>query len=258
MEKENYEFLEYVLRTTIPVRIIDKNNSKINLDIGSGFFLEYRGKKFFITVEHISKTDGVYAIVTGNTINKNDAELIRFEKLNIPKKVFLNNEESVEKLFEILHDKELSKNLKSEDIASIQLTNIPNCIQRELKFNNDSALESCSKIVIKSTLDYILSKNDVFGFSGRILMYGTDDKFTDQIIVNMEHEFSHNGWEIFKLDKPIERKEDFQGCSGAPILNKKKDLVGVVLRGNEGEQELLALSVKKLKLILDHTYFNQE
>ena len=74
---------------------------------------------------------------------------------------------------------------------------------------------------------------------------------TEKYIAGMKYLKEFGDFYIFELPEIIKDKSDFQGCSGAPILNQNGKLISLVTSGCTGTNRLLGINLKRYKVVVD-------
>jgi len=59
---------------------------------------------------------------------------------------------------------------------------------------------------------------------------------------------------IFELPTPHPGHEHFQGCSGAPIIDKEGNTVALVCKGDIATNRIYGISLKRYQVAIDATY----
>ncbi len=98
---------------------------------------------------------------------------------------------------------------------------------------------------------------EFYGFSGRVKpeMHGTSAFFTHPLVwIGMTFLRQEQEYLIFKLPGKHPGHENFQGCSGSPIVDTKMNVVALVCDGDETEGTIRGVSVARYATTLASLY----
>ncbi len=96
-------------------------------------------------------------------------------------------------------------------------------------------------------------KQHLYGLSGRIKQDFRNGTLysTPTLKLDLEYKSTIGNYHIFTVPEIITDISDYQGCSGAPILNDEGKLVGLAAEVREGSKILRAFSIDKCRELLD-------
>lgn len=114
------------------------------------------------------------------------------------------------------------------------------------------------RTVFTSSLDNLPSKNELYAFSGRIMPSFIKDADTLAVehhtFPGLKYERTENECHVFKIPVPHPGHEKFQGCSGAPIIDTKRNVVALVCSGNRENNEIYGVSLQRYKSVIEIAY----
>ena len=99
--------------------------------------------------------------------------------------------------------------------------------------------------------------NEVYGFAGQVMpeMHGTSALVTEtQVCHGLKFIGTESDYHVFELPFPHPGHERFRGCSGAPIIDTKGNVVALVCHGDIERNAIFGISLNKYKIALDVTY----
>ena len=75
-----------------------------------------------------------------------------------------------------------------------------------------------------------------------------------RIYTDLKYKEKQEDYYVFELPYEHPGDEHFQGCSGAPIIDTKGNVVALVCSGDEDTNLIYGISLKKFKVAIDATY----
>lgn len=248
-------YFEALLRTALHIRMADRSSpEKTPRGYGTGFLLEYRNLNLFVTVEHLNKCGGQHFVESGKIVGGLQ-ELLPIPTLNHAGFATIDPSGDPAELAEKIRDGSIIGDLDKLDVGFTEVANIPPLFQREIQVTEKVKIELGPKAMLMSSLEPTLDQHESFGFAGRVAAKDGGDALQDKIVTGLRSPTVNGRWTIFKLPRPIGSAAEFQGCSGAPILDSQGQLSGIVVGGRKGEDSLYAFNVRTLKYLIDLTYF---
>jgi hypothetical protein len=176
--------------------------------------VDYRGRRWVLTVAHIPDDNGRWAIEMGFVDGKG-AKVYVLGDVNYLGLGNLNAKTAV------------------LDAAYV---NVPNDLQPLYQPTNEQGLivKSVPRIIFQPDLCYVPKPNRIYGFSGNILAYRAEYFGTAQFstelayYTNLKLVGEDEQFYFFKLPFTHPGHEFFEGTSGSPICDAKNNIAGLV------------------------------
>jgi len=98
------------------------------------------------------------------------------------------------------------------------------------------------------------SKDERYGFYGKIMpeYEGITLKMTPSFKHSLKFHRAQDHFYIFLAPKIITKKEDYEGCSGAPILDSQGRIVALACAVRTGSTMIYGFSIQECKKLLDY------
>ncbi|MBR3675523.1 MAG: hypothetical protein IKN71_00095 [Alphaproteobacteria bacterium] len=276
--EEEYNSIQKAALASVPLNKVDHNH--LPCGIASGFFLKYKNHMFFLTAQHIYEGDleekkGRWGIICNWDILR--GTLIK----PLGQMGFLLSGHFTKKMARALVSPKAINILKANGCMEIDLAyKLTNFIQTEIKLSNDGSniLLKEKRLPLEDNLDVDVDKNETYTFSGYVKPYEKVDVLKKY---NVENCYFHvvtpvcffglkytgnkvnlktGEMLIFEMQDYVE-DEYIKGCSGAPILDSKGNLIALVserhevkankYRGTQKKTLIYGLNLKKYKIALD-------
>ncbi len=223
------KWLHFIQSSGIQLRKLDSKG--LPCPIGSGCLIDFGGRRFILTVFHVTKQSRKWCAQI-----KYDDEI---EKIEV---YFL-------KQFNYLADFDYDNNkIQEVEFAFVEVNpklecyfHHRNCLGETLEFRPRSIFND--KDIVEPNFE------ELYGFAGDIMpaildrgeTFVTDHHtYTGLKYVRTEGDFL-----CFKLPVEHPGHEYFQGCSGAPIVDTRKNLVSLVSWGSIEKNEVYGINLTK-------------
>ena len=233
MNKSDYE--QYVKLSSIPLRKIDR--SLMPIAIASGCLIDYEGKRIMLAVQHATGDMGDWAAEI-RFEPKKGTKLYRLGAMHFLKSLNINDMVTKDVDFSYV-------SVPSDFVSYFQ----------EIEPNGNIVSET-SRVICSQSIDQEPDKTELFGFSGQVMPKRSGQFFLThhRTYLGLKYLRQEEDYYVFKL--PIEHPghEHFQGCSGAPIIDKKGNTVALVCWGDDRKNLIYGISIKKYKIAIDITY----
>lgn len=238
----NVDFAKY----SIPTILYDPNDNNRPIGIGSCCVVQYKTRQFYFTVGHVA-SPCTWGIDTG------------YEELKGVRITSAGSPFSFSKIITNVSDQnELLRHLDHFQNATPQYGWNPTGMT-----DNDFAfarykiaipLTEMGKEIIDTDLETMPNDEDEYGFFGLVRreLVGENLNRTEKLETGLKFVGKEGNYFRFKPHGSIKEDLDYQGCSGAPILDQKGHLVGLVKGGRKEEGIIIGTPTSGInKLMID-------
>ncbi|HTD99031.1 MAG TPA: hypothetical protein VK668_07070 [Mucilaginibacter sp.] len=241
--------VEVMVLSSIQVFIADPKKPR-PVGFGSGFVIRYLDRRFLVSVSHVTEDKtGLVTMLETNLPPGNEGpilqpiegiwyfDLLTFDPKNVP--------EDIVKVLEQGPRKRL-------DICFAEIRHDIPLLQPEMVFPNFT-VPYTEKIELDMNHIAEPVKDERYGFYGKIRHNYEGDTLimTPALKGPLTYHRTNANFHIFLAPEIIKDKEDYEGCSGAPILDSQQRLVGVACTVATGSKIIYAFPIEKCKTLLD-------
>lgn len=226
------KWLKWVVLTSVPIRHLDQQGLPIGS--ASGCLLDYKGRRFFLSAAHaVSMTSSGWAMEVESS--SRGTEIFHLPTMNY--------------LAEIVRG---TGAMREVDLCYVEVP--PNL---ESTFRQQTPIATGPtqpRHVFDTDLSSGPTTDEPFAFAGHVhLERHADLGLAGDMVVYPGLKFmrSEGGLHVFKLPVPHPGHDHFHGCSGAPIVNKKREIVGIVSGGDADDDTIRGVSLTRYKYVLD-------
>ena len=237
MEFDQAKWLELLQLSSIPLRKLDPVGYPIG--IASGCLIDYLDRKILLSVFHATKSDGNWAIELKYEKGKGTA-VYPLGAFNYLAEIKLGTS--------VINDVDFSYTEIAKDVESFfqQLTPQGDIISER------------KRPAFTPSFASIPTKDEIYGFSGQVLpeMHRAIDTFITEhrTYPGLKYEATEGAYHIFTLPVEHPGHEHFKGCSGAPIIDTKGNIVSLVCHGDMDRNAIFGVALNHYKVALDITY----
>jgi hypothetical protein len=254
--------IEIAVKTCIHMVRSELPNTK-PISFGSGVLVIYKERYFICTVSHFTdypnQTSG---IVTGRVIKNGMEEVYYLGDFSYVTKISFEELPDAEDLTFCIDNPNRSG--EKLDVAVREISKLDNIIQKQKEFYFDDIGEIIvnegGKAMVIVDDDYIVNCKESCTFFGRVIADNEENK------LELEEKLYHGlpiksiGDEFIEMDlcEPIHDHKRFKGCSGAPIIDTKGRLIGLVTHGEKdtSKSSIYGIRFDKVKRYIDLWYFS--
>lgn len=230
MEKKDW--VSKIILSSIPIRQLDELRKPVGF--ASGCLIDYFNKRIIMTVAH----------ATGN--NKNwgieikSKEMIGTQLYNIGAMTFLT-------LGNISTDK-----IKDVDFS---FATVPNDLQPLYQEINETGeiINQIPREILHVNFDIEPSTNKKYGFFGQS-NFSIDNSYLhsqSKLVLDLKYVGLDEDYYKFKLPAKHPGHDYFRGSSGAPILDTDGNAIALVCYGDDKEDLIFGVALKKYKSAID-------
>lgn len=252
------------LTVTSCIHLVRSNLKDLKpISIGSGVIIKYKERFFICTVSHFSDyPEENVGIVTGRVKN-NETEVYYLGDFSYLTKINFEEMPDAEDLVYCIENPDKSGD--KLDIAFREISLLENIVQDKREFD----LNGIGKITVnqggKSLLfvddDYQIDTNHQCSFFGRIRPKLENGILSFQEALYWNLPIKSVGEEFIEMDlgAPINDHARFKGCSGAPIIDTRGRLIGLVTHGEKDttKSSIYGFRFDKVKQWIDLMYFQE-
>lgn len=223
------KWLDWVRITSIPLKRIGPDNTPI--DMASGCFVNYQNRRFILTVSHaveLGSSDWVIELGHDNTKGTEFYRGVRF-----------------------YYPGEISRGAGGIADADFTFAEVP--ADLESTFHLMTPFGPMSAKRQRHVFELEVARNphvdELYAFTGEIHPRPDSSGLVTQPVIypGLRYIESTGPYHVFKLPVPHPGHDDFMGCSGAPIIDTKGNLVGLVSGGNIENNVILGVALSSYK-----------
>jgi len=231
---DQQEWLNRILLSSIPLRKVD--SQMLPVGIASGCLIDYLGTRIVLSVFHATKRDGNWAVEVKYEPGKGTQLYCPggFHHLGLMKL-------GSAKIGEV----DFSYREVSSDLISYYQEITP----------SGRVISEKEREVFQPDFYVQPDANEIYGFAGQVMpeMHGTTALVTEmRVYPGLKFVGTEDSYHVFELPVPHPGHEHFQGCSGAPIIDTKGNIVALVCHGDIDRNAILGISLSKYKVVLDN------
>jgi hypothetical protein len=234
------------------LHIIMTGPDKLPVDYGSGFIVKYRDKHYLLSVAHVTSIEGASACIETNEALVNDQSPLYCVGAMSYFDQFKIDPDELKKpgfTFEDLLNKSSGKTL---DITFCNINEELNLLQKEWDFGAFK-IEAGRKIYLDLDNTSIPQKGKFYGFCGRVRQKLSGGILRMQVTAKLNLQYQSEVGDFYRFISPeiIADRDDYGGCSGAPILDEDGALVGLAQAVYRNTLVVQAFSIEKCKKLMD-------
>lgn len=238
---------ELMVRSSIQLFLADPNLPK-PVAFGSGCLIMHRERQFLISVAHVTNLDGLITHLETNLPSSEEGTPIQpigglcyFDLLKITSNMNANE-------FETL----LEKSGEPLDITFTEIKQPLTLIQPELDFGAFK-VEEGYKVILSFDDLAVPDKDKTYGFYGKV-RHGYSGKYLKMqptLKNNLKFHRTHGHFHMFLAPDIITDVEDYEGCSGAPILDSEGRIVALACKIMKESKIIYGFSIQECKKLLN-------
>ncbi len=237
---------ELMVRASIQILMADKENPKPEA-FGSGCILEHRKRFFLISVRHVTDYDDLTTFLETNLPPDEKGAWIKpigglcyFDLFQVSDATSINEFE------------DLLQNGQTLDVTFAEIKENMELIQNEIDFGAFK-VSAGHKVILDSRDIDLPSKEENYGFHGRVKHQyeGFYLKMENTVKYNLKYHRTDKHFHIFLAPEIIKDAIDYQGCSGAPIIDSQGKLVALACKVRIPSKMIYGFSIQECIRLLD-------
>jgi hypothetical protein len=237
---------ELLVKSSIQIYQANKDILKPE-GFGSGFIAKYLGYTFLVSVSHVTNDDGLTTFLETNLPPQDRTTplqpiggLIYYDLFKVTEGMNLKNFENL-----------IENNGERIDVTFAKLNGQFELKQPAIDFGYFKVTEG-EKVILDLDYATIPNKADVYGFYGKVrpIYEGIYLKMTPTLKNGLKFHRTNGYFHMFLAPEIIKDKEDYRGCSGAPILDSDGRIVALACKIVENTKIVYGFSIQEcMKLI---------
>lgn len=246
----SHEVIDKMARASL--HIIMTGADKLPVDYGSGCIVKYRDKLYMLSVAHVTNIKDASACIETNEALVNDESplycvgaISYFDQYKIDPNLLKRPGFS----FEDLTTKSKGTTL---DIAFCNINEELNLLQKEWDFGAFK-IEAGKKIYLDLDNISVPQEGKLYGFCGRVRQKLSGRLLRMKLTAKLNLQYSAKKGDFYTFRAPalIRDRDDYGGCSGAPILDEDGALVGLAQAVMANTLVIQAFSIERCKQLMD-------
>jgi len=229
---EQLAWLNFVKVSSLPLRRITANGMPDS--VASGCIVNYCGRKFVLSVSHATGNGDNWAAELRH-VQGRGTEIYRFGNINFLREYNITDGSG--------QDVDFSYSQVPTDFGAwFQVLDQSGAVQSE---------EPRAEFAFAR---HEPDPNQTFAFAGQIrTQILSGDLLASEMVVypGLRYERTDGGYHVFRLPVPHPGHDAFQGCSGAPILDMERRVVGLVCSGSIADNTITCVSLAHYGAALD-------
>ena len=242
---------ELAVKASIQLFQADKNIMK-PVGFGTGCIVKYLGHTLLLSVSHVTNDDGLTTFVETNLPSENNTTPLKpiggfvwYDTFKVNDKMVLTDFMSL-----------IENKAERIDVTFAKLTESFEVKQPAIDFGYFK-IEDDDKLMLDLDYATMPDKENSYCFYGKVRheYQGVYLKMTPTLKSGLKFHRTNGYFHMFLAPEIIKDKDDYRGCSGAPILDNEGRIVALACKIVEGTKIVYGFSIqecmKLIKLTLD-------
>ncbi len=252
MSEKNLTALDLMVLQSVELLVV-RGKRMIPVSCGSGCIIRYRDKTFLLTVAHVTDFDNTSTCIVLNKQHEDGRMMLYAVE---PQNYFDDINIKFEKLSELKSFNEIPQELiKTIDVSFCEIKEPLEIIQPEVDFGAIKVKKSFKAVIDLEKDSAEPNQKNYYGFCGKIRHDPKPDVLSRIITLKYDLKFHRTRdkyYNLFLTPEIITDSADFEGCSGAPILDNEGKFVGLAASVYTNSKVLLGITVKEIKRLLNY------
>jgi hypothetical protein len=232
---------ELIVKSSIQIYQADKDILKPE-GFGSGFIAKYLGHTFLVSVSHVTNDDGLTTFLETNLPTEGNTTplkpiggLVYYDIFKVTDGMDLTDFENL-----------IEKNGERIDITFAKLKEQFELKQPATDFGYFK-VEVGEKVMLDLDYATVPNKENVYGFYGKVRpkYEGIYLKMTPTLKNGLKFHRTNGYFHMFLAPEIIKDKDDYRGCSGAPILDSEGRIVALACKIVENTKIVYGFSIQE-------------
>lgn len=249
-EPLSVDYPNLLARSTVHLLIVEPTTAEPK-GFGSGCFVHYKERVFLLSVAHVTDISGLQTCIETNQppigtttplYGPGTMAYVDEYRVNstLPK--------SITSIEDILGDR-----IETLDITFCEVGNFdPTMFLQPALDNGQIKIDAGQKIVLSLAEAGAPHRKGEYSFCGRIKQKIVGRRIESTVIFKFELKYQGTGGRFHRFIVPrLIDLEEYEGCSGTPILDADGRLVALACRVKTGTQLLYAFSIEECRRLLD-------
>lgn len=238
MDQETLKWLEFVQSSSIPLRELGDGDLPVGL--GAGCLIDYKGRRFLLSVFHVTRRSACWVIRLSYKSDIGQTEVYYLGRFS--------------------YLAEMKKGIPSIDEVDFSFTEVPGDLTCQFQYWTPSGqcLIDRPRTIFREQDIANPVPSEIYGFAGDVMpefSNGENALITEhQTYPGLRFVRTKEHYHCFQLPVEHPGHNRFQGCSGAPVINTKKEIVGLVCGGSVERNEIYAINLEKYTKGIDLLY----
>lgn len=229
---EQLAWLNFVKVSSLPLRRITANGMPDS--VASGCIVSYRGRKFVLSVSHATGNGDSWTAEVRHVPGRG-TELYRFGNINF------------------LREYDITDGFGQD--VDFSYSQVPTDFRAWFQVLDQSGAVLSEEPRAEFDFERLEpDPNQIFAFAGQIhTRILSEDLLASEMVVypGLRYERTDGGYHVFRLPVPHPGHDAFKGCSGAPILDMERRVVGLVCSGSIADNTISCVSLAHYGAALD-------
>ena len=238
MNIDVHRWLEFIQTSSIPLTELGDNDLPVGL--GAGCLIDYKGRRMLLSVVHVTKRSGRWVIP-----------------------LLYNSELDKTEIYYLWHFNYLAEmrkgipSINEVDFSFVEVSGDLTCRFQHWTPAGQCLIDHPRKIFREEDIA-APELTEIYGFAGNVKPEFSN---ADNALI-MEHQTypglkyirTQDHYHCFRLPVTHPGHASFKGCSGAPIVDTKRRIVGLVSWGSIDENEIYAIDLLRHVKAIDMLY----
>ncbi len=230
------QLAELITLSSIPIRNIGADGMPKGL--ASSCIIKYEGKHILLTVHHATGNMENWGVQVKYEPSKGTL-IMRLGAMNFLKSVNINTN--------------IAKDI---DFSYVEIPVEIESYSQEIDPKTGSVISETKRLISDIDFNVVPDTNESYGFSGQVKAKLAGNSLITELrtYTGLKYVGDEDDYYIFELPFQHPGHEHFKGCSGAPIIDTKGNVVALVCKGDIPSNRVYGVSLKMYEIAINATY----